>query len=348
MQRLRDVLRPTIDRGTIDHYSGSLRELSSHIQDYRGHIANLTVYPLKGAEGLPVSEALLSPTGLKTMGGFPDRSAMIVEWKKQQQHWERFSQRQEPGLARIHTILSSETLLRLTGDAGEELVLSPKQFAYRSGERTTAQMYKGVNVEGVLEEETGCITMFVRAHLKTIGTYTHEDLERIRVLMGSSSVMRDVPKTHTGGIEAITNFGDIGQHLLINETTVADYLNRHISGEQVSVSAFRPNITVRGWPVNLEDIITRTEIDNGTNDVFMNFGALSTRCSVTAVDQSTGERRTDREPLKTLMRIRPLREGNPTMGINVAHDAERDFYEVIHVGDVIVPTSEKVFDMAVT
>ena len=341
MQLLRSVLKPTLKPGQVDRYRPTLENLSKHIEDHQGQIARLIIYPLKSIGGFDVDKADLTPTGLGTHSGFHDRAAMIVRETKH--GLERFSQRQEPLLAQIKTRLLSEELLELQNASGDSVQLSSSAFCYRGGETTTAEMYKDILITGVLEDNSGPITRFIRNHLASLDTYTTEELKNIRILHGSNKVQRDVPITHSGGIPSHTNFADVGQHLLINRATVRDYLDRHIH-PNVSEEAYRPNIVIEGWPENLEDLIAFMKIiRKDIEDLYLYCGVPSTRCAVTMVDQETGTKRRDGEPLKSLMHLRPLHDGQPTMGINVSH-AWGAQYREIHVGDLIVPVAEKMID----
>lgn len=339
MKRLRETLRPMLTERQKDYYTPTLQEIGDRIEEYHGRVSRLTIYPVKAVGGFDVSSADLSATGLSTHSGFRDRALMIV--RKTEGGFERFSQRQEPLLAQIRTRLILADTLRLENHRCSSVDLTPDQFCYRSGETTNARMYEDTHVIGVLEDPGTPLTQFIRDHLASLDTYTPEELQRIRILHGTSKTARNVPQTHSGSMESYTDFADVGQHLLINQST-GDYLNRHIQ-PGVAVDAYRPNFTVEGWPPNLEDIVSVANIGNDARNIQMRFGVMSTRCAVTMVDQDTGVKRHDKEPLASLVHMRPQRNGSPTMGINIAH-RQSDNHQRVSVGDAIVPIGEKMVE----
>ena len=332
--RLRDSLRPTLKADQVNHYTPTLNRIAADISAHRGTISALVVYPIKSLGGIHVEQAILGSTGLRTKGGLRDRSAMLVQWNEDKQRWKRFTQRDEPALAAVEAHASDNGALLLRHSAGAIAVKNEALIPHR-GEVVRAATYDDESVEGILEPDTNRITMFVREFLAMRCRYARKKLEAIRVLLPSSHKERLVPQSHSGDIEAATEFADVSKYLLVNQGTV-DYVNGHID-PAVDTAAFRPNIVVAGWPANMEDIASGAQLSNGHKEINFSFGVPSTRCAVTGVDQTTGIKRTDGQPNKALMHLRPLREKKPTMGINVA-DGLSGLFQEIHVGDSIVPT----------
>ncbi|HSW89203.1 MAG TPA: MOSC domain-containing protein [Candidatus Saccharimonadales bacterium] len=97
---------------------------------------------------------------------------------------------------------------------------------------------------------------------------------------------------------------DDAQMLLMNEASVAD-LNERLGGDQrVSMDAFRPNITLAGLPAYEEDMLQEILIGN----VPVTIVKPCIRCAVTMVDETTGTRRKDGQPLNELSTYRLMKE----------------------------------------
>jgi uncharacterized protein len=343
--KLRDTLRPTLNPGEPDHYTPTISALPENLAQYRATVAELLVYPVKALDGISVVEARPGPCGLETEGGFRDRSAAIVRWDEGKQQWERFTQREAPELSRIAGEMLSPQLLRYSSpDDSLAVQLQDTYFAARDGEPVSAHMHGKDFAQGTLEGASEPLTLFIRNVLAQYATRFREDLGNIRVLLPRRGEVRDVPETHTGGVHASTLFSDVSQLLLLSQGTV-QYLDRHID-PPVPAYAYRPNIIV-GWPANLEDLVGRAiikgEYPSTGRCSQLTFGVPSTRCPVTTVNPETGEFRKDGEPLKSLVKLRPRRDGKTTMGINVATDASSHW---IRTGDIIRPTAEKEEDAA--
>lgn len=89
-------------------------------------------------------------------------------------------------------------------------------------------------------------------------------------------------------------FTDLASGLIINENSVKD-LNERIGEPTVTPNNFRPNIVV-DCPAYLEDKWNWIKI----GDVIFQVIKRCTRCSFTTIDQETGIRNENGEPLKTL------------------------------------------------
>jgi uncharacterized protein YcbX len=336
MPLLRETLRPTLKPSQPDHYTPTLKALSDDIASYRGEI-ELMIYPFKALGGISVEEAMLGSMGLVSRGGFRDRSAMLIQRGKDEQ-WKRFTQRDEPALAQVKLELASDRLLALVSPSGESVECKPEDICPDEGVVVRAATYEDQAVEGRMEDPSGRLTQFIRNHLASLGTYSREQLNRIGVLLPHKDIFRRIPKTHTGGVDASTEFADVSKYLLINAATV-DYVNEGTT-PPVSYKAYRGNVIVRkGWPANIEDIIESAD----TMGINIHFGVSSTRCPVTMVDPETGIMRKDGEPLAALSYRRPRRDKKTTMGINIA-DGSEGFGQTIYAGQIIVPRKEKMSD----
>jgi uncharacterized protein YcbX len=338
MLLLRETLRPTLKAGQPDVYTPTLAAIDGDISRYRGEI-ELMIYPFKALGGISIDQAMLGSMGLVTRGGFRDRSAMLIQRDKKEQ-WKRFTQRDEPALAQVKLELASDRLLALVSPSGESVECRVEDLEPDNGTVVRAATYEDQAVEGRMEDPSGRLTQFIRSHLASLATYSREQLERIGVLLPHKDIFRRIPHSHTGGIDASTEFADVSKYLLINAATV-DYVNEEID-PPVPAEAYRGNIIVKnGWPANLEDIIESADTGFGIN---LHFGVPSTRCPVTMVDPKTGIMRKDGEPLAALSYRRPRRNKKTTMGINIA-DGSEGFGQTIYAGQIIVPRKEKMSDV---
>jgi uncharacterized protein YcbX len=326
-----------LENGETDHYSPTLARIDADITRYRGEIQPV-IYPFKALAGIEVDEAIVGTKGLKTPGGFRDRSGMFVRFNDNSNQWHRFTQREEAGLAQVTAELVDENTLQFLSPGGAQLRCSAQDFEPQDGTVIRAATYKDQYVEGQMERIDGPFTQFIHQHLASLKGYTTEKLQRIGVLLPHIHVDRSVPASHSGGPSAKTEFADIGKFLLINAATV-DYVNEGID-PPVPAEAYRGNIIVKnGWPANLEDFVEQATLGSG-EQCNMHFGVMSTRCIVTKVDPHTGIKRTDGQPIDALMKRRPLREKQPTMGINVANRIWSN-EQVVRKGDIITPNTEK-------
>lgn len=255
-------------------------------------LAGIIVYPVKGCRGILYDRAVLWGSGLLW-----DREWMIVD-----RDGTFVSQRTVPKLARIETVVDLNALvLRAVGH--DELALPLAWFGGPS---------RAVTVHRDCLHATDCgdrAAAWMSAVLA--GEY------RI-VRMGPSSVR---PVASRSVSHARTAFADAFPLLAIGESSLED-LNRRIiarGSSPVRMDRFRPNLVVGGCVPYAEDAWRRFRI----GEIEFVGERPCTRCSVTTVDQQTGERGV--EPLATLATYRRTPDG-VIFGMNVTHrgPGERD------------------------
>jgi uncharacterized protein YcbX len=93
------------------------------------------------------------------------------------------------------------------------------------------------------------------------------------------------------------------------------------------MNRFRPNVVIDGAAAWDEDVWKRIAI--GDDDMHLSIVKPCARCSITTVDQVTGER--GKEPLATLATYRRSSDGSVMMGQNALHDRTG----TIRVGDEV-------------
>ncbi|WP_251977808.1 MOSC domain-containing protein [Salinicola avicenniae] len=107
------------------------------------------------------------------------------------------------------------------------------------------------------------------------------------------------------------SFADGYPLLLISQASLED-LNARTDGSHV-MAQFRPNLVVDGTLPYAEDTWQRIRI----GEVTFRVDAPCARCAMVTVDPASGERRTDKEPLKTLAGYRRGERGKVYFGQNL-------------------------------
>lgn len=121
------------------------------------------------------------------------------------------------------------------------------------------------------------------------------------------------------------NFADGFPLLLISEASLTD-LNHRTDGTHV-MAQFRPNLVVGDTRPYVEDGWKRVRI----GDVTFRVDAPCARCAMVTVDPARGEKRGDKEPLKTLAGYRRGEGGKVYFGQNlVAENAG-----IVAIGDTL-------------
>ncbi|OKY27423.1 hypothetical protein BI291_00825 [Thalassotalea sp. PP2-459] len=104
-----------------------------------------------------------------------------------------------------------------------------------------------------------------------------------------------------------------GYPLLISTQATLDDLNQRLTGHQVSMSQFRPNIVVKNSETFAEDTWKHIRI----GEVEFEITKPCSRCIFTTVDPSTGEKHSKQEPLNTLKQYRQMENGDVIFGQNM-------------------------------
>ena len=120
------------------------------------------------------------------------------------------------------------------------------------------------------------------------------------------------------------SFADGYPALVVTTASLLELQRR--SGATIPMERFRPNVVVGPGRAHEEDRWRRFRIGSlGFSGV-----KLCARCTVTTLDQVSGERDPASEPLRTLGRYRNI-EGKVFFGVNVVHDTPGE----IRVGDEV-------------
>ncbi|TVP75257.1 MAG: MOSC domain-containing protein [Gemmatimonadales bacterium] len=268
-------------------------------------VGALYVHPLKGAAGIRVPRWPLDAFGPRL-----DRRWMIVD-----EHGTFVSQRSTPALARIRTSLEDDALVL---EAEGQTLALPLEGPSRSGAGLRARTVDiwGDGVEALpATDPPGVGDRWIS---RVLGRPLH-------VVRMPDDARRPVPVPPEGPLEGPgadgtpprVSFAD-GYPLLVVSEASLNELNRRLrdAGESpVPMDRFRPNVVVTGTPPHDED----TWRDFNVGPVPFRGLKGCARCSVTTVDQATGE--TSSEPLRTLATYRrgPGPEGKVWFGQNAVH-----------------------------
>lgn len=285
-------------------------------------VVGLMVYPVKSCAGISMSSV-----AVRSRGFLYDRQWMLVG-----SDGTFLSQRTHPAMARIEVAIMRERLVLHHADLPPYSVPS-----------------------------CGCAgaAVPVRVHdHETVGVDQGDDAARwcsyaigadARLVRMPDDAVRSVRGSRVDGAQ--TGYADAYPFLIASQASLVG-LNARIaaySGVSVPMDRFRPNIVIGGaCDPHAEDTWMRVRI-GGIE--FVNEGPC-TRCEVTMVDQATGTKLRDGEPLRTLNAYRTVRLPNgkrkTLFGANFSHRGTGfimvgDDVEVLEVGmPSLVPHASRV------
>ena len=258
----------------------------------------LYIYPVKGFRGLALTEAEVEPWGLAQ-----DRRWMVVDWRG------RFiTQRQVPRLALVEPRLRENGLQLWRAGHGSIEVAVPGPEADRIDvvvwDDWVAAVPAGAEADVWLSRalETPCRLVYMA------------DPERARAVD---------PEFGRAGDHV--SFADGFPMLVTTEASLAD-LNTRLD-QAVPMDRFRTNLVVHGCEAWAEDEWRNIRV----GDVSFRVVKDCARCAVTTVDQSSGEKSPENEPIRTLSRFRRKSGGRIIFGQNLVPDGPG----VLRVGDPV-------------
>jgi len=232
----------------------------------------LTIYPLKGTQGVPVDAVALRRGGIDR-----DREIMFVK------DGENYAQRDHPEVARVRVSLDVDGSLRLaTPEAGE--------YVHRVRDEGDDVPIKILFNDITTRDQGDEIAAWACRALSAEG---------IRVVSLPKPWDRWIPLPQFDRIDGKPQHQlyDVAPILLANQASLDDF-NRRTS-EPVPMDRFRANVVVEGLDAYAEDRIEALRSDA----VELRFVTVCERCVMTTTDQDTGARPT-KEPLKTLSTYR--------------------------------------------
>lgn len=245
-------------------------------------VAGLYVYPVKSCAGVRCAQTTLDARGLRH-----DRGWMIVDG-----HDEFVTQREHPRLALITPQLEADTLHLSTPEGQAVSVPTTGVVGPTRHVRVWRDWCEAVDQGDIAAQ-------FFSDWLE----------ESVRLVKMADSFERRVDPRYAR-TPALTGFSDGYPLLLISEASLND-LNARLD-TPLSMNRFRPNLVVAGCDRYAEDGWQQVRINTVTFDT----AKPCERCTVTTIDQATGERGV--EPLRTLATYR--RVGTKVyFGQNIIH-----------------------------
>ncbi len=261
-------------------------------------VSNLYVYPIKSLGGFECSSSKVTDRGLEF-----DRRWMLVDENN------RFiSQREFPPLALLTTHIANNILtVQHKNDIGIKIEIPISH-------------YSETNSLVVIWDDT----VIANTINKVVDEWFSDILSRkCRLVYMADSSHRLVDKNYAHNSE-ITSLSDGYPFLLISKGSLSD-LNARLESP-IPMNRFRPNIVIEGCEPFFEDSM-KSFLINNTHF----FGVkLCGRCVVTTINQDTGEKSEQTEPLRTLATYRTI-DKKVRFGQNLLHKSTG----VISVGDVV-------------
>ncbi|MFK5986254.1 MAG: MOSC domain-containing protein [Pseudomonadota bacterium] len=252
-------------------------------------ISGLWTYPIKSMAGISLRQSKLLAKGLEY-----DRSWMLVD-----NDLNFITQRQHPKMALI-SVSIEDYGLRVYYKNMPALIIPWVDTELESFQSLSVKIWKdecsALHINSAIDNWFGEV-LGIDCRLVYIPDVSDRYVDRDYALNNEQ-----------------TRFADGFPLLLISEASLNN-LNSRLSASKkqpVNMQHFRPNIVVKGCAAFAEDQWKNFSI-NGT--VFSAVKACS-RCIITTVDPSTGERSTDKEPLQTLLQYRK-KENQVFFGQNV-------------------------------
>jgi uncharacterized protein YcbX len=264
-------------------------------------IASLHVYPVKSCRGIALSQAELTPRGLRH-----DREWMVVTPEG------RFlTQRELPRLALIAPDIAADELrLQAPGAGGITVAVD------------AAGPSREVVVWGdtVLACDAG----------EAVARWLSDFLQRyVRLVRFDPSRRRATDAAWSAGRPGESAFSDGYPVLVLSRASLGD-LNARLP-QELPLDRFRPNLVLDGCDPYAEDSLR--VLQSGT--AVLRVVKPCTRCIITTTDQSTAERDGE-EPLRTL---RSYRWSSELRGVTFGQNAIVDSPGTLRVGDAMTGTA---------
>jgi uncharacterized protein len=291
-------------------------------------ISALTLYPIKGCQGIILTEAFALNEGLavKLANGemLHDRQFMVVDSQGQ-----FITQREVPLMATIGVSIAAEGLsLSALGHESLHVPIGSKLHKARKAR-------KARNARNVVVWNFAGSGLDVG--LSATAWFTKVLQRPAALVQFDSSVPRNCKEI--GSIGSKTYFADSFGYLLISQASVTDLEQRmreHHQDASLALSAnrFRANILLDGIAAYEEDHVRTFDFEGAVLEVV----SKCVRCNVPGVDQSSGEVQLA-QPTAVLDTYRlDLELGGSTIGVNAIRLQpvnQSDGYSIVKTGQKI-------------
>jgi uncharacterized protein YcbX len=133
-----------------------------------------------------------------------------------------------------------------------------------------------------------------------------------------------------------------GMPLLVTSTSSLGVLSAHFPGNaHIDMNRFRPNIVIEGLEAFEEDVIHHLRI----GDVELEFVKPCARCVLTTVNQDSGRKNADNQPMGTLVKTR-RGKGDGLQGVFFGQNAIPRVLGTVHVGQQVEIISTREMHLA--
>ena len=280
-------------------------------------ITSLIIYPIKSCAGIALTEAIVTPAGLR-YAEVSDREWMVVDSAGQ-----FLTQREIPQMALIVPSLHSDGL-RVTAPGMRTLNVS--HTVVDSGVPATLPMPTSLTVtvwdDSLSAQDCG----------DDIADWFSEAVGiPCRLVHFDPAIKRLASKKWTGGREVPTLFSDGYPILLISQASLDDLNQKlRITGrDALPMNRFRPNIVIDGVEPFEEDFVETFSIEK----IRLQPVKPCPRCPIPSVDQATGKPGPDPVEILQTYRANPKVDGGITFGMNtILLDGEG---EMLRIGQEI-------------
>jgi hypothetical protein len=255
-------------------------------------LTGLHVYPLKGARGIALEHAEVLPQGIRH-----DRRFMLVG-----EDGVFLSQRVHPRLALVEVAIGAAELAIAASGSHANVPLAPE------GPRRRVRVWDD-DVDAIVVD--GEASGLLSEHLGL----------RCSLVFMPDDIVRAVDPTYARPGDRV-GFAD-GFPLLVAAQASLDDLNARLE-TPVPMNRFRPNLVIAGTEAWEEERHAGARI----GELVVRMPKRCARCTVTLVDQATGER--GKEPLRTLATFRA-----ENAEVYFAQNAIPDQAGVVRVGDSV-------------
>lgn len=259
-------------------------------------VSELYVYPIKSCQGIRLKQAEVRPKGFVW-----DRELMLVTAKGK-----FITQRQYPHLARVQVKIVGEAITLSVADESISALTFTPTF---SGAQIEVEIWQ----DSIIAIDQGDeIAKWFHTLLQL------DDNKKCRLVRQSPQHIRRLNRKYGDRVDNSVSFAD-NYPFAIAATASLDELNQRIAEihqqktQAISISRFRPNIVVQTTEPFIEDNWKLIQIGSVRFTVVKPFS----RCIITTIDQTQGEKNQSKEPLNTLSTFRQFSEQGVMFGENM-------------------------------
>ena len=271
-------------------------------------VLELSVYPLKSGQGIKLQQ-----TQVTTKGFLWDRELMLVSGTGK-----FITQRQFPQLAKVQVEITEPNItLKLADDSISPITFTP----ILNGALIEVEIWRD-RVRAVDQGEEVAQWFHQLLNLPTD--------KFCRLVKQSPGHLRLLTKKYLKDDDQPLSFAD-NSPVMLTATASLEELNQRIveihqqQGQAILMNRFRPNIVVETIEPFIEDHWKLIQI----GEVQFKMAKPCSRCIITTIDQSQGEKNRLKEPLNTLETFRQLSEQGVMFGVNMIPQNEG----IIRTGD---------------